>query len=92
MREASENSIRDDFIKITEYSYDVYYAFHKYLYTDSIDIETEKAMDLLVWFWYGLSTPSLSTSPFYRHDRFIETAVFSLFAYQNTYPVGAILK
>ncbi len=37
----------DNVIVITEYSYDVYYAFLKYLYTDCIDIETEKTMDLL---------------------------------------------
>jgi hypothetical protein len=34
-------------IEIKDYSYNVYYAFLKYLYTDCIDIETEKAMDLL---------------------------------------------
>jgi RCC1 and BTB domain-containing protein len=47
----TERAIRestDNVIVITEYSYDVYYAFLKYLYTDCIDIEIEKAMDLLV--------------------------------------------
>jgi RCC1 and BTB domain-containing protein len=48
---ASNESIENKVIKvieITEYSYDVYYAFLKYIYTDCIDIKTEKAMDLLV--------------------------------------------
>jgi RCC1 and BTB domain-containing protein len=48
MRESTENKTRENFIEITEYSYDVYYAFLKYLYTDCIEIKTEKAMDLLV--------------------------------------------
>jgi RCC1 and BTB domain-containing protein len=48
MRESTENKTRDNVIEITEYSYDVYYAFLKYLYTDCIDIKPEKAMDLLV--------------------------------------------
>jgi hypothetical protein len=43
----SEKFDTENTIEITEYSYDVYYAFLKYLYTDCIDIETEKAMDLL---------------------------------------------
>jgi RCC1 and BTB domain-containing protein len=48
MRESTENKTEDNVIEIAEYSYDVYYAFLKYLYTDCIDIKTEKAMDLLV--------------------------------------------
>jgi RCC1 and BTB domain-containing protein len=40
--------MKDNVIDITEYSYEVYYAFLKYLYVDSIDIKPEKAMDLLV--------------------------------------------
>jgi RCC1 and BTB domain-containing protein len=48
MRESTENETRNNVIEIIEYSYDVYYAFLKYLYTDSIDIKPEKAMDLLV--------------------------------------------
>jgi RCC1 and BTB domain-containing protein len=48
MRESSEIKTRDNVIEITEYSYDVYYAFLKYLYTDCIEIKPEKAMDLLV--------------------------------------------
>jgi RCC1 and BTB domain-containing protein len=35
-------------IEIKEYSYDVYYAFLEYLYTDSVDIFAEKALDLLI--------------------------------------------
>jgi RCC1 and BTB domain-containing protein len=49
--ESTENETIDkviDVIEITKYSYDVYYAFLKYIYTDFIDIKTEKAMDLLV--------------------------------------------
>ncbi len=42
-RDSDENEI-----EITEYSYDVYYAFLKYIYTDCIDIDSEKAMDLLI--------------------------------------------
>jgi hypothetical protein len=34
--------------KVKDCSYDVFYAFLKYIYTDCIDIETEKALDLLV--------------------------------------------
>jgi len=48
MRESSEIKTRDNVIEITEYSYDVYYAFLKYLYTDCIEIKSEKAIDLLV--------------------------------------------
>jgi RCC1 and BTB domain-containing protein len=48
MRESTENKTIEKVIKITEYYYDVYYAFLKYLYTDSVDIQAEKAMDLLV--------------------------------------------
>jgi RCC1 and BTB domain-containing protein len=48
IRESTENKTRNSVIEITEYSYDVYYAFLKYLYTDSIKIKVEKAMDLLV--------------------------------------------
>ncbi len=47
MKESTENKRRDNIIEITEYSYDVYYAFLKYLYTDFIDIKSVKAMDLL---------------------------------------------
>ncbi len=46
--ESAENKGNDGEIRITEYSYDIYYAFLKYIYTDSIDIGSEKAMDLLV--------------------------------------------
>ncbi len=35
-------------IEITEYSYDIYYAFLKYLYNDCIDIKPKKAVNLLV--------------------------------------------
>jgi RCC1 and BTB domain-containing protein len=42
MRESTENKKRENEMEITEYSYDVYYAFLKYLYTGIIDIETEK--------------------------------------------------
>jgi RCC1 and BTB domain-containing protein len=40
----------DGEFEVNNYSYDVYYAFLKYwyIYTDSIDIETEKALDLLI--------------------------------------------
>jgi RCC1 and BTB domain-containing protein len=48
MRESTENKTIEKVITITEYSYDVYYAFLKYLYTDSVDIEAEKATGLLV--------------------------------------------
>jgi RCC1 and BTB domain-containing protein len=48
MREPTENRKIENEIEIKEYSYDVYYAFLKYLYTECIDIETEKAMDLLI--------------------------------------------
>jgi hypothetical protein len=34
--------------EITEYYYDVYYVFLKYVYTDCIDIESETVLDLLV--------------------------------------------
>jgi RCC1 and BTB domain-containing protein len=48
IRESAENKRNYDEIQITEYSYDIYYAFLKYIYTDSVDIESEKAMNLLV--------------------------------------------
>jgi RCC1 and BTB domain-containing protein len=48
VRDQTENKTEDNVIEITDYSYDVYYAFLKYLYTDCIDIKAEKAMDLLV--------------------------------------------
>jgi RCC1 and BTB domain-containing protein len=48
IRESTENKMKDNVIDITEYSYEVFYAFLKYLYIDSIDIKPEKAMDLLV--------------------------------------------
>jgi len=48
LKESTENNTEDNVIEITEYSYDVYYAFLKYIYTDFIDIKTEKALDLLV--------------------------------------------
>jgi serine/threonine protein kinase len=38
----------EDEIKISQYSYDVYYAFLKYLYTDCIDIKNFDALDLLL--------------------------------------------
>ncbi len=48
IRESKESRKFENEIEIKEYSYDVYYAFLKYLYTDCIDIKAEKAMDLLV--------------------------------------------
>jgi RCC1 and BTB domain-containing protein len=48
IRESTENKSKENVIEITEYSYDAYYAFLKYLYTDSIDINAEKTIDLLV--------------------------------------------
>jgi RCC1 and BTB domain-containing protein len=48
MRESTENKKRENEMEITEYSYDVYYAFLKYIYTGIIDIKSEKAMDLLI--------------------------------------------
>ncbi len=48
IRESTDNRKIKNEILVTEYSYDVYYAFLKYLYTDSVDIENEKAMDLFV--------------------------------------------
>ncbi len=48
IRESTENKSKENVIEITEYSYDVFYAFLKYLYNDCIDIKPEKAMDLLV--------------------------------------------
>jgi RCC1 and BTB domain-containing protein len=45
IRETTENKSKDNVIEITEYSYEVYYAFLKYLYTDCIDIKPEKVMD-----------------------------------------------
>jgi RCC1 and BTB domain-containing protein len=48
IRESTEIKTKDNVINITEYSYDVYYAFLKYIYTEYIDIVTEKAMDLLI--------------------------------------------
>jgi RCC1 and BTB domain-containing protein len=41
----SENKTNE--IEITDYSYDVYYAFLKYVYTDSVDIKPEEAIELL---------------------------------------------
>jgi RCC1 and BTB domain-containing protein len=41
----SENKTNE--IEITHYSYDVYYAFLKYLYSGSVVINPEKAIDLL---------------------------------------------
>jgi RCC1 and BTB domain-containing protein len=48
MRESTEDRKIQNEIEIKEYSYDVYYAFLKYIYTDCIDIENEKAIDLLI--------------------------------------------
>ncbi len=48
IRESTENRRNNNEIEINEYSYDVYYAFLKYLYTDSVVIETEKVIDLLI--------------------------------------------
>jgi RCC1 and BTB domain-containing protein len=48
IRESIENKRKEDEIQITEYSYDVYYSFLKYLYTDCVDIESDKALNLLV--------------------------------------------
>jgi RCC1 and BTB domain-containing protein len=47
-RESTEIKMKHNTIEITEYSYEVYYAFLKYLYIGYIDIKAEKAMDLLV--------------------------------------------
>jgi RCC1 and BTB domain-containing protein len=41
----SENKTNE--IEITDYSYDVYYAFLKYLYSGSVVIKPEEAIDLL---------------------------------------------
>jgi RCC1 and BTB domain-containing protein len=48
IRESTNGNPKIDEIEIKEYSYDVYYAFLKYLYTDCIDIKPEVAVDLLV--------------------------------------------
>jgi RCC1 and BTB domain-containing protein len=48
IRESTENKSKENVIEITEYSYDAYHALLKYLYTDYIDINAEKAIDLLV--------------------------------------------
>jgi len=45
IRGSAENSRIDNEC----YNFDVYYAFLKHLYTDCIDIEPEKAIDLLIW-------------------------------------------
>jgi RCC1 and BTB domain-containing protein len=46
---AERNSAEmEDEFEVKDYSYDVFYAFLKYIYTDCIDIEIEKAMDLLI--------------------------------------------
>jgi RCC1 and BTB domain-containing protein len=48
MKEATESIIIANEIEIKEYSYDVYYAFLKYIYTDCVELTPEKAIDLLV--------------------------------------------
>jgi hypothetical protein len=48
IRESTENKTRDIVIEITEYSYDVYYAFLTHLYTDCIDIRAEKVINLSI--------------------------------------------
>ncbi len=48
MRESTENKTGINVIEITEYSYDIYYTFLKYLYNDCIDIKPKKAVNLLV--------------------------------------------
>jgi RCC1 and BTB domain-containing protein len=48
IKESTENKSKDNVIEITEYPYDVFYAFLKYLYTDCIDIKPENAKDLLI--------------------------------------------
>jgi RCC1 and BTB domain-containing protein len=48
MKEATESIIIANEIEIKEYSYDVYYAFLKYIYTDCVELTPEKAIDLLI--------------------------------------------
>jgi RCC1 and BTB domain-containing protein len=48
MGEVKEHGIIEPKIQIEDYSYDVYYAFLKYIYTECIDIENEKSMDSLI--------------------------------------------
>jgi hypothetical protein len=48
IKESTENKNGNNEILITEYSYDVYYSSLKYLYSNSIDIETNEVIDLLV--------------------------------------------
>ena len=48
MRESTANRKVENVEIVKEYSYDVYYAFLKYIYTNVIDIETQKAIELLV--------------------------------------------
>jgi alpha-tubulin suppressor-like RCC1 family protein len=46
---AERNSAEmEDEFEVKDYSYDVFYAFLKYIYTDCIDIEVEKVMNLLI--------------------------------------------
>jgi hypothetical protein len=47
-KDSNEKNEYKDEIEIENFSYDVYYAFLKYIYTDSIDIVIEKAMDLFI--------------------------------------------
>ncbi len=49
MRVSTENRNNGNKIKIKEYSQDIYNIFFKHIYTDSVDIETEKAIDLLIY-------------------------------------------
>ncbi len=48
IKEATESKMIANEIEIKEYSYDVYYAFLKYIYTDCVEVTPEKAIDLLV--------------------------------------------
>jgi hypothetical protein len=48
MRESTDYQKVGNQIEVKEYSYDVYYAFLKYFYSNSVDIDIEKAIELLV--------------------------------------------
>jgi RCC1 and BTB domain-containing protein len=48
IQESTENSLSENFIEIKGYSYDVYFAFLKYIYTDIVDIEPKKVVELLI--------------------------------------------
>jgi RCC1 and BTB domain-containing protein len=48
MKEVTESKMIANEIEIKEYSYGVYYAFLKYIYTDCVEVTPEKAIDLIV--------------------------------------------